>query len=204
MGCKHIDGELCHEGGNTDIIDKDKCTPEKCDFYVEESFTTLDTGKRQTFESGMQRDITTGKIRPDLMFPLGMLPEDAIGDHIMFLIADDISSKHKELWNDFNEWYWQEGEPIAFAESVLKIEGAGIIKRYAALLARGAEKYDDRNWEKANGEAELERGKQSAFRHFVQYLCGDTDEDHICAVLFNIQLVELVRYKIANKKEEEE
>ena len=62
----------------------------------------------------------------------------------------------------------------------------GMLWRWAALMGRGAEKYGDDNWRLAQGEAELKRFKASAFRHFMQWLRGDQDEDHAAAVFFNV------------------
>lgn len=62
----------------------------------------------------------------------------------------------------------------------------GPLKRVAELYARGAVKYDARNWEKANSVVELERFRESAFRHLIQLLDGETDEDHGAAVVFNV------------------
>lgn len=77
------------------------------------------------------------------------------------------------------------------------------LTRWAELMARGAEKYGDRNWEKACTEEELERFKDSAARHFEQWLCGNKDEDHAVAVAFNIQAAEMVEWKLnhGDKKE---
>lgn len=72
---------------------------------------------------------------------------------------------------------------------------AQFLTRFAALLARGAEKYDPRNWEKAEGEAELERYHSSAFRHLIQWITGETDEDHAAAVAFNLLAAETVKAK---------
>ena len=71
-----------------------------------------------------------------------------------------------------------------------------MITRFAALLGRGAEKYDDRNWEKADSEAEMARMKSSAFRHFMQWMCGETDEDHAAGAIFNILAFETTKYKV--------
>lgn len=65
-----------------------------------------------------------------------------------------------------------------------------MLTRFAELMTRGAEKYGDRNWEKANSQEELDRFKSSAFRHFIQWICGETDEDHAAAVMFNITAYE--------------
>ena len=58
--------------------------------------------------------------------------------------------------------------------------------RCAMHLTTGAEKHGDRNWEKASGENELESFRRGAFRHFMQFMMGKTDEDHAAAVFFNI------------------
>lgn len=71
-----------------------------------------------------------------------------------------------------------------------------ILTRFADLLARGAEKYSARNWEKANSQAELDRYKSSAFRHFMQWITGETDEDHAAAVMFNLMCYETVKGRV--------
>jgi hypothetical protein len=93
----------------------------------------------------MQRDVTTGKQRWDLVAPEGVPLESTMG------------------------------------------------YRHAMLMARGAEKYGDRNWEKARTDEELARFKQSAYRHFMQWYHGQSDEDHAAAVMFNIAGVEYVK-----------
>lgn len=70
------------------------------------------------------------------------------------------------------------------------------LKRWAELMGRGAEKYGARNWELASSEEELERFKASAFRHLVQWLSGDQDEDHAVAVAFNLAAAEYVKKKL--------
>ena len=60
------------------------------------------------------------------------------------------------------------------------------LKRLAELYARGAVKYGDFNWQKANSAEELQRFKGSAFRHLVQWLSGEVDEDHAIAVAWNV------------------
>lgn len=74
---------------------------------------------------------------------------------------------------------------------------AQLLTRFAALMARGAEKYSARNWEQANSQEELDRMKASAFRHFMQWFCGEQDEDHAAAVLFNLMAYEATAYKMA-------
>lgn len=75
---------------------------------------------------------------------------------------------------------------------------AQFMTRVAELLARGAEKYESRNWEQAAGEEELERFKASALRHLMQWVAGDTDEDHAAAVVFNLLGFETTKWKLEN------
>ena len=116
-------------------------------------FETKDSGARQQWSSGMQRDTEEGKARFDLMIPEGVPYEEQL------------------------------------------------LTRFALLLSRGAVKYDARNWEKAAGEEEIARAKSSAFRHFMQWLTGETDEDHAAAVIFNLLVVETTRSKLAKQEE---
>lgn len=76
-----------------------------------------------------------------------------------------------------------------------------MLERYAIHLTKGATKYPDvtpgtPNWTLAAGEEELARFKDSAARHFVQWLRGDRDEDHAAAVIFNLDGAEYVREKM--------
>jgi hypothetical protein len=105
-------------------------------------FTTKDSGKRMSFDSGMVRDTQEGKTLYHLIFSGPML------------------------------------------------------ERWAGLLTRGAAKYNEDNWMKAEGQAEYRRFKASAARHFVQWMRGDTDEDHAAAVFFNLNGAEYVKGKL--------
>ena len=113
-------------------------------------FVTKDSGKRAHFSTGMQRDLTDGKLRYDLCIPKG------VKNHML--------------------------------------------DRWAGLVTRGAVKYDARNWEKARTEEELDRFRQSAFRHFMQWWNGEKDEDHAAAVFFNIQGAEFVKEFLTKPK----
>ena len=67
--------------------------------------------------------------------------------------------------------------------------------RWAEHLTKGAQKYAKRNWMQAAGDEELQRFKESAFRHFLQWYRGETDEDHAAAVMFNLNGAEYVKAK---------
>ena len=60
------------------------------------------------------------------------------------------------------------------------------LKRLAELYMRWAIKYWDDNRRLACEEDAINRFKQSAFRHFIQRMNWEVDEDHWMAVVFNI------------------
>ena len=67
-----------------------------------------------------------------------------------------------------------------------------MLERLARHLTKGAKHYSPRNWMKANGLEEQARFRESAARHFAQWMRGDTNEDHAAAVFFNINGYEYV------------
>lgn len=72
-----------------------------------------------------------------------------------------------------------------------------MLTRWAEIMARGAAKYGEENWRKAETEEELRRFKASALRHMVQWFMDDRTEDHGAAVFFNISGAEMVRSKLS-------
>lgn len=74
-----------------------------------------------------------------------------------------------------------------------------MLRRWAVHLTKGAVKYAVRNWMKASGNAEFNRFRESAFRHFMDWWDGLEDEDHAAAVIFNINGAEYVREKTREK-----
>ena len=70
------------------------------------------------------------------------------------------------------------------------------LTRFAMHLTRGAEIHGKDNWRKANSQEEYERFQESAFRHLIQWLMGLRDEDHACAVVFNLMCAEHTRKKL--------
>lgn len=76
-----------------------------------------------------------------------------------------------------------------------------MLHRWAVHVTKAEVKYPDiapgvPNWTLANSEEEKQRFKTSAFRHMIQWLRGDTDEDHAAAVMFNINGYEYVKEKL--------
>lgn len=76
-----------------------------------------------------------------------------------------------------------------------------MFKRWAELMTRGAVKYSANNWKKASTQEELDRFKESAFRHFMTwFLDEDRTEDHGAAIFFNVAGAEYVKDRIQGAK----
>ena|ERR1700722_886712 len=71
-----------------------------------------------------------------------------------------------------------------------------IYKRWDKLMGRDAVKYGVNNWHLANSQKELDRFKSNAKSHLIQYLAGETDEDHAAAVVFNLAAAEFLKEKL--------
>jgi hypothetical protein len=56
---------------------------------------------------------------------------------------------------------------------------------------------------KANSVEEMERFRESAARHFVQWMNGERDEDHAAAVVFNLNGYEYVRERLQSQGSQE-
>ena len=70
-----------------------------------------------------------------------------------------------------------------------------IMTRAAIRMAEGAERYGVRNFEKMNDREAFERCKASLLRHVFQYVSGETDEQHLAAVVCNaVMLSSIERY----------
>ncbi len=83
-----------------------------------------------------------------------------------------------------------------------------MFKRWAEHLHKGAVKYPDvsvgvANWTLASGKEELQRFKESALSHMIDWLMGAVDEDHAAGVFFNINGAEFVKARINPLTEEE-
>jgi hypothetical protein len=79
-----------------------------------------------------------------------------------------------------------------------RVADGPMLKRWAAHLTKAEAKYADAapgvpNWTLADGDEELARFRASAFRHFMQWFAGETDEDHAAAVFFNVNGCEYVK-----------
>lgn len=58
-----------------------------------------------------------------------------------------------------------------------------MLKALGKVLAEGASHYGERNWEKG---MPMDIFKESASRHYVQWMNNETDEDHAAKLIFNV------------------
>lgn len=130
-----------------------------------------DSGERRKFESGAVRDIADGKGRCDLL-PLSTISKivgGALFENIeKYIRTGDINClyftvKHFAIthYNDYSS---------AMLE---------VAKHYED----GAKKYAERNWEQG---IPLHCYIDSAIRHYLKFMRGDTDEPHDRAFLWNM------------------
>ena len=133
----------------------------------------LDSGERRSFTTGAVRDIQEGKGRCDLM------PLDVVGS---FLNNPTLSYICK----------FQESGDVSYLRDALSSSGVfhdpyTMFLEVAKHFEEGAKKYGE-----VNGVPNWKLGIpvkcyiDSAVRHYLKYLRGDTDEPHNRAFVWNI------------------
>ena len=176
--CEDYGTSTCHI--ETDEIGETVCM---CDKARRARGTIKDSGNRTEFETGAVRDIQRGKGRVDLM------PLDAVENLLWAyergtLTASCMISDVIEYINNFHE----NGGSGNLLQAVCCYAKATRKDIFALMLdvARhfesGALKYGEHNWEKG---IPISRYIDSALRHLVKDLAGETDEDHAAAFVWN-------------------
>lgn len=75
-----------------------------------------------------------------------------------------------------------------------------LLGRLAKHLTKGEETHGKRNWMMAHTEEDLERFRESAVRHFFQWLAGEASEDHFAATVFNMNGYEHTKEKLKDDR----
>ena len=132
-----------------------------------------DSGNRREFETGAVRDISEGKGRCDLL-PLEVVCNLVEGNNrVLERIEDYMRNGHigtlSEIFSIFAKDYFS-STYAAILEASIHFE-------------QGCQKYGERNWEKG---IPLHCFMDSAVRHYLKFLRGDTDERHDRAFIWNI------------------
>lgn len=138
----------------------------------------LDSGARREFETSAVRDITENKGRCDL------LPLDVVG----LLLKRHGKDKQSTMLCKIND-YVRYGEVCALFDAVLEFAEEENIDVYSMLVEvakhyeEGAQKYDERNWEKGiPTHCYIDSGVRHLFKHWR----GDEDESHNRAFVWNM------------------
>lgn len=156
----------------------------------------LDSGNRTEFETGAVRDIQQGKGRFDLM-PLDIM-ESLLwtyehGNYAASGMFSDVIA--------YIDKFKKDGTPDGLFRAVCCYARATRKDIFALMLdvarhfENGALKYGEHNWQKG---IPISRYIDSALRHLMKDLAGETDEDHEAAFVWNLMCC---AWTIKNKPE---
>ena len=76
------------------------------------------------------------------------------------------------------------------------------LTRLARHMAKSLEKYPERNWEQFTDLEAVQRAESAAMRHIMQWMSGDSSEDHAAAVVFNLMAAEHAKQQMERKVDE--
>lgn len=160
---------------NLHITDAAKKAGELLRASVNEEPHIKDSGDRTQFETGAVRDMREGKGRCDLM-PLKVVAsyvgDDGIDPVLSYI--DDFQ-KCGETWALYNA--------IAYFDELHWDNCYTMLLEVAKHFEEGAKKYGENNWQKG---IPVHCYIDSAVRHYLKWLRGDTDEPHDRAFVWNL------------------
>lgn len=138
----------------------------------------IDSGNRETFDTGAVRDIQKGKGRCDLM-PLEVAA--AVLCHPSS--GDDCVLNNIAAFQDHKKTSYLHLALSNFADIAYKGDKETMLLDVSKRFEEGAEKYGEDNWRKG-----LPVGCyiNSAVRHYLKYRRGDNEEDNAAAFVWNI------------------
>lgn len=141
----------------------------------------LDSGDRTKYPTGAVRDIKEGKGRCDLM------PLDVVGELLSDKIIKCIYKFQQDNNTDYlfetlllvaNEWHCNKDWGTTEVQNV-----SDMFLDVSIHYEEGAKKYGEYNWQKG---IPVQSYIDSACRHYLKHLRGDTDENHLRAFVWNI------------------
>jgi hypothetical protein len=141
-----------------------------------------DSGYRQEFPSGAVRDTAEGKGRMDLI-DIDCAAHLLKDDPIMFRISEFVQLKDLDALYDAMQ---------LFAETHYGNIYTAMIE-VSHQFEDGAKKYEPHNWRRG---IPLHCYIDSALRHYMKHLRGDTDEPHDRAFMWNLMCA---RWTIVNR-----
>ena len=163
----------------TDEIGETVCM---CDNARRARGTIKDSGNRTEFETGAVRDIQQGKGRFDLV------PLDIMSKVFAVEFADEFEEgsiadvlKSIAFFQRTGNIRWLCIAIVQYSQAV-HVSLPTLMLDVARHFENGALKYGERNWEKG---IPISRYIDSALRHLMKDLAGETDEDHAAAFVWN-------------------
>lgn len=163
---------------------------EQKDANETEPLTLADSGNRREFSTGAVRDIQEGKGRCDLL-PMDALYQISAEDPFWSCI--DNFQKNGDIFYLNRAFELLASMYCLSADRV--VAQADYLLAQAVQMERGAKKYGERNWEKG---IPIQSFIDSACRHYLKFLRGDTDEPHLVAAGWNIMccMTTVIRQKV--------
>ena len=176
---------MCEDYGTTkcrietDEIGETVCM---CDNARRARGTIKDSGNRTKFATGAVRDIQRGKGRFDLM------PLDIMSEVFAVEFADEFEEgsiadvlKSIAFFKRTGNIRWLCIAIVHYSQAV-HVSLPTLMLDVARHFENGALKYGEHNWEKG---IPISRYIDSALRHLMKDLAGETDEDHAAAFVWN-------------------
>ena len=130
-----------------------------------------DSGERTEFQTGAVRDMRAGKGRCDLM-PLSVVAE----------VMDDGIIRDVARFQTSGDWRDLSSAILRFAHE-RKWSVPELMLETSIHFEEGAKKYGENNWQKG---IPTNCYVDSAVRHYLKWLRGDTDEPHDRAFVWNL------------------
>lgn len=130
-----------------------------------------DSGERRVFETGANRDVSTGKGRCDL------LPLDTIAKFVPDPVIQELAKYQLGQTMTPREAF------IAFVRREYGGYTPDALLEVAKQFEDGAVKYGDDNWQKGIPTSVY---MDSAIRHYLKFLLDWTDEPHDRAFMWNV------------------
>jgi len=165
----------------------------------------VDSGKRQQFNTGSQRDTDEGKGKPHLIAGEAIALLTTYINSDRYVCVEEYKNLVNELVKSVHQYATFVSDRSENLDLIYKSmdllchvvsekEEIGYFQcfiRLAQHYENGAKKYDEHNWRKGQP---ISRYYDSAMRHLYKYLDEMEDEDHASALFWN--LVAIIQTKI--------
>lgn len=148
--------------------------------------TILDSGNRREFETGAVRDIQEGKGRCDLL-PFDIIADYYDSDSIKYMTTEVCDSQLAFSVFTYIQTFVNSNNCNCLYDAIrcadIFEDDATMFLEVSKHFEEGAKKYGENNWQKG---IPTHCYIDSAIRHYLKYLRGDTDERHDRAFCWNL------------------